>query len=42
MTHRRASIRFVAACLSAGFVALGTADAAPNKNLTDGRRRPHP
>ena len=34
MTHRRASIRFVAACLSAGFVALGTADAAPNKNLT--------
>jgi Zn-dependent metalloprotease len=34
MTHRRASIRFAVACLSAGFVALGTADAAPSKNLT--------
>jgi Zn-dependent metalloprotease len=34
MTHRRASIRIAAACLSAGVVALGTADAAPNKNLT--------
>ena len=34
MTHRRASIRIAAACLSAGLVALGTATAAPNKNLT--------
>jgi Zn-dependent metalloprotease len=32
MTHRRASIRIAVACLSAGFVALGTADAAPSKN----------
>lgn len=34
MTHRRASVRYAAACLSAGALALGTADAATNKSQT--------